>query len=180
MAHGHTTNSFPPKHDHDRCIADAMEEAKNYCKNNGLRWTPLRAQVLEVVWAHHKPVRAYDILDTLSEARSQAENGEGAPHSRTRVAPPTVYRALDFLLEHGFVHRIDSLNAFIGCGEIGHTDNTYFLICHSCGEAAEIHDRALTEALSNCAARSNFAVSSETVEIAGTCPKCQADAAPSA
>ena len=174
MANGHITNSFPPKHDHDVCVADALEEAKNYCKDNGLRWTPLRAQVLELVWEHHKPVRAYDILDTLSQARSEASKGADSPKAAGRVAPPTVYRALDFLLEHGFVHRIDSLNAFIGCGEIGHTDNTYFLICHACGEAAEIHDKALTKALSNCAAGANFKVESQTVEIAGTCPKCQA------
>ena len=176
MAHGHITNSFPPKHDHDACVADALGEAEKYCKNKGLRWTPLRAQVLELVWAHHKPVRAYDILDTLSQARSQAEKDSDSPASRTRVAPPTVYRALDFLLEHGLVHRIDSLNAFIGCGEIGHTDKTYFLICHSCGEAAEIHDQVLSDALSKCAAKANFAVESETVEIAGICPKCQAKA----
>ena len=175
MAHGHITKSFPPKHDHDLCVADALDEAEKYCKNKGLRWTPLRAQVLELVWAHHKPVRAYDILETLSQARSQNGDDGGTPKGRTRVAPPTVYRALDFLLEHGFVHRIDSLNAFIGCGEIGHTDNTYFLICHNCGEAAELHDRALTEALSNCAAKANFEVESETVEIAGICPKCQVE-----
>ncbi len=170
MAQGHITKSFTPKHNHADCVADALQDAENYCRANGLRWTPLRAQVLELVWAHHRPVRAYDILEDLAKERSKAE----APSQGTaRVAPPTVYRALDFLLEHGFVHRIDSLNAFVGCGQIGHTDKTYFLICRQCGEAAEIHDPRLSNALAACAAKADFAVEQETVEITGLCPKCR-------
>ena len=170
MAHGHITNSFAPKHNHDLCVSDALDEAEKYCRDKGLRWTPLRAEVFELVWAHHRPVRAYDILENLSKARSQAAEDD----ARTRVAPPTVYRALDFLLEHGLIHRIDSLNAFVGCGQIGHTDKTYFLICRDCGEAAEIHDAALTAALATCAKNADFMVERETVEIAGLCPKCRA------
>ncbi len=171
MTHGHITNSFAPKHNHDACVSDAVEEAEKYCRDNDLRWTPLRAQVFEQVWAHHRPVRAYDILENLSKARSESADEKG----RGRVAPPTVYRALDFLLEHGFIHRIDSLNAFVGCGEIGHTDKTYFLICRDCGEAAEIHDPGLSKALANCAQNADFSVERETVEIAGLCPKCRAE-----
>lgn len=169
MAHGHITNSFAPKHNHAMCVADALEDAEKFCRTHGLRWTPLRAQVLELVWAHHRPVRAYDILENLSQLRSQSADKKDSG----RVAPPTVYRALDFLLEHGFIHRIDSLNAFVGCGQIGHADKTYFLICRECGEAAEIHDARLAGALEACATNADFQVERETVEIAGLCPKCR-------
>lgn len=179
MAQGHITNSFAPKHNHANCVADALENAEKFCQTNGLRWTPLRAHVLELVWAHHKPVRAYDILETLSAERSKtAEKPTESGRRLGRAAPPTVYRALDFLMEHGFIHRIDSLNAFVGCGQIGHTDKTYFLICRGCGEAAEIHDAVLAGALEACAAQANFAVERETVEIAGLCPKCRPNASP--
>ena len=97
-----------------------------------------------------------------------------ASRKPARNPPPTVYRALDFLMENGLIHRIDSLNAFVGCGEIGHTDKTYFLICRDCGEAAEIHDPGLSEALATCAENADFTVERETVEIAGLCPKCRA------
>ena len=90
-------------HDHSRCVAEALAEAEALCAKQGTRLTTLRKRVLELVWASHKPLGAYDILGVLSE-----EDGR-------RAAPPTVYRALDFLLENGLVHRIASLNAFIGC-----------------------------------------------------------------
>lgn len=88
-------------HDHSRCVTHALTEAESICTRQGLRLTALRKRVLELVWHSHKPLGAYDILGVLSE-----EDGR-------RAAPPTVYRALDFLLENGLVHRIASLNAFI-------------------------------------------------------------------
>ena len=90
-------------HDHSRCVSHALAEAEAICARQGLRLTALRKRVLELVWASHKPLGAYDILGVLSD-----EDGR-------RAAPPTVYRALDFLLENGLVHRIASLNAFVGC-----------------------------------------------------------------
>ena len=95
--------SFPkPGHDHDSCIADALRNADEICKSKGLRFTALRRRVLEIIWAKHEPTGAYDILEELST-------------NKARAAPPTVYRALNFLLKHGFVHKIESLNAFLGC-----------------------------------------------------------------
>jgi len=90
-------------HDHSRCVSHALAEAETICARQGLRLTALRKRVLELVWASHKPLGAYDILGVLSD-----EDGR-------RAAPPTVYRALDFLLENGLVHRIASLNAITDC-----------------------------------------------------------------
>ena len=95
-------------HDHSHCVTHALGEAESLCTKSGVRLTDLRRRVLELVWQSHKPLGAYDILAVLSE-----QDGR-------RAAPPTVYRALDFLLENGLVHRIASLNAFIGCNHPGH------------------------------------------------------------
>ena len=91
-----------PRHDHDHCVANALAAAEQVCATRGLKLTPLRRRVLELVWAGHGPVGAYDLLQALAEGDARA------------VQPPTVYRALEFLREAGLVHRIDTLNAFIG------------------------------------------------------------------
>ena len=102
-------------HDHSHCVHSALSEADVLCAQKGLRLTALRRRVLELVWQSHKPLGAYDILAVLSE-----QDGR-------RAAPPTVYRALDFLLDNGLVHRIASLNAFIGCSHPEHAHQGQFL-----------------------------------------------------
>src|SRR5690606_10698879 len=89
-------------HDHEQCVSDALAAAEQVCERSGARLTPVRRGVLGLVWQSHRPMGAYDLLDTLAREDDR------------RPAPPTVYRALDFLQEHGLVHRIASLNAFIG------------------------------------------------------------------
>ncbi len=148
-------------HDHDRCVADAVAAAAALCHRRGVRLTELRRRVLELVWASHNPVGAYDILDRLGR-------------ERRRVAPPTVYRALEFLCAERLVHRIDSRNAFVGCAFPGAPHRAYFLICGRCGNAAEIDDRPLRSALDSLAARAGFLVEQETVELSGLCPQCRA------
>jgi Fur family zinc uptake transcriptional regulator len=89
-------------HQHEHCVHDALAAAEVLCAKRGVRLTAIRKRVLELVWASHQPLGAYAILDKLTN--------EGH-----KPAPPTVYRALEFLLEHGLIHRIASLNAFLGC-----------------------------------------------------------------
>jgi len=153
--------AFPPRgHDHVRCVAEAMGDAARLCRERGARLTPLRARVLEIVWQSHKPAGAYDILAVLgNEGRS--------------AAPPTVYRALDFLLEQGLVHRLSSLNAVVGCSQPGHGGAGQFLICRSCGNAAEINDGGIERAITRSAASQGFTVDTHTVEITGICPDCR-------
>jgi Fur family zinc uptake transcriptional regulator len=152
---------FPPRdHDHTLCINDALADAEVICSARGARFTPLRRRVLEIVWQSHKPLGAYAILEVLSK------DGRSA-------APPTVYRALDFLSDLGLVHRIVSLNAFVGCSRPGHAGNGGFLICKACGTAAELTDVRIDRAIALSAATEGFAVEQHTVEVTGLCPGCR-------
>lgn len=147
-------------HDHTRCVDSAVARASDLCAVRGARLTELRRRVLELVWASHAPVGAYDILERLA-----AERG--------RVAPPTVYRALEFLAREGLVHRLDSLNAFVGCAMPGAAHRAMFLICRRCRNAAEIQDPDAVAGLERAAGRAGFRADSVTVELAGTCSGCR-------
>ena len=151
-------------HDHSRCVSHALAEAEAICARQGLRLTALRKRVLELVWASHKPLGAYDILGVLSD-----EDGR-------RAAPPTVYRALDFLLENGLVHRIASLNAFVRCSHPEHSHQGQFLICRACHAATELEQPAISQAIVEGAAGVGFAVESQTVEVVGLCAGCKGKA----
>ncbi|MGE0715937.1 MAG: Fur family transcriptional regulator [Alphaproteobacteria bacterium] len=161
--HAHAdTPAFPaPSHDHHRCVADALARAEALCAERGARLTGLRRQVLELVWESHGPIGAYDLLDRLRTLRGGA-------------APPTVYRALDFLMEQGLVHRIARLNAFIGCIHPGADHQGQFLICSRCGTAAELDEPEIARAVVRRAEAMGFAVEHQTVEVTGLCPRCRA------
>ena len=148
-------------HDHRHCVADALGRAEALCAVRGARLTKLRRRVFELIWASHAPVGAYDVLRRLSE--------EHAP-----AAPPTVYRAIEFLLEQGLIHRIESLNAFVGCCDPAEEQHSgQFLICEICGCTAELLDPKISRAIEQSASRAGFAVTSSTVEVRGICPGCQ-------
>lgn len=158
-------SGFPDqRHDHARCVEDALQAAEALCSARGARLTPIRRRVFELVWTSHEAVGAYDLLRVLSRERETA-------------APPTVYRALDFLLEHGLIHRIESLNAFVGCcapaGQDQGQHRGQFLICEGCGRTAELHDHKVKSAIADSAEQIGFAVTQETVEVRGLCPACQ-------
>ncbi|AXM97244.1 zinc uptake transcriptional repressor Zur [Pseudomonas plecoglossicida] len=151
-------------HDHSHCVHSALAEADALCARQGLRLTALRKRVLELVWQSHKPLGAYDILAVLSE-----QDGR-------RAAPPTVYRALDFLLENGLVHRIASLNAFIGCSHPEHAHHGQFLICRVCHVAIELEQDSISDAIVASAKGVGFTVETQTVEIVGLCGNCRSAA----
>ncbi len=151
-------------HDHDHCVSSALAEADSLCLRQGVRLTALRRRVLELVWQSHRPLGAYDILATLSE-----QDGR-------RAAPPTVYRALDFLLENGLVHRIASLNAFIGCSHPEHPHQGQFLICRNCHTAIELEQASIAEAIESAARTVDFAAETQTVEVVGLCAPCRSAA----
>ena len=104
---------MPHDHNHDDCIDAALTAAENHCQALGVNLTAQRRQVLGLVWRSHRPIGAYEIINALAMIDGK------------RVAPPTVYRALDFLTKQGLIHRVESLNAFIGCPDPG-TDQTGF------------------------------------------------------
>lgn len=149
-------------HNHDDCVSQALAEARAICQEQHARLTPTRERVLELIWESHKPLGAYDVLAKL------ASEGHSA-------APPTVYRALDFLQQYGLVHRIASLNAFIGCAHAGEHHTGMFLICRSCGNALELTDTTVSKAIQEAAGAEAFVTESITLEIAGLCPSCQGE-----
>lgn len=154
---------FPPApHDHQACKSGTLASAESLARTRGQKLTPLRRRVLEIVLESHRPAGAYDILGAL------ARDG-GKP------APPTVYRALEFLIAQGFVHRIDSQNAFAACFAPERAHRSHFLLCRACGRAAEIGDAGLDSALKAAAARAGFTAENETVEITGLCADCRSE-----
>jgi Fur family zinc uptake transcriptional regulator len=151
-------------HDHAHCVTDALAQAESLCAARGARLTALRRRVLELVWASHRPRGAYDILEELGD-----QPGAGG----RRAAPLTVYRALEFLVGQGLVHRIESLNRYVGCAEPGASHSGQFLVCDGCGVAFELNDAGITTAISDCAGIRGFRVLRPTVEVHGLCPACQ-------
>ncbi len=147
------------RHDHRDCLTAAVGTAERLCGLRGARLTPLRRHVLELVWHSHDPVGAYAILDALRQ--------EGR-----RAAPPTVYRALEFLTEQGLVHRIASRNAYMGCADPEHAHASQFLICGHCGAASELNDGRIQGAIGARARAVGFRVQHLMVEVIGLCPNC--------
>jgi Fur family zinc uptake transcriptional regulator len=136
-----------------------MATAEDLCRQRGLRFTALRRRVLALVWDSHKPVGAYDILDQLG--------AEGR-----RAAPPTVYRALAFLIEAGLVHRLDSLNAFIGCPDPARSHSGQFLICRLCRTVLELNDLDIDKLVEDKAKQLGFSAVHQMLEIQGLCSDC--------
>ena len=154
--------AFPRRgHDHESCVERALKRAAALCARKGVQLTDLRRRVLELVWRSHEPGGAYEILNRLRRRR------------RGRVsAPATVYRALDFLLDHGLVHRIESQNAYVGCAQPATSHAGQFLICAKCGAAAELADNRIRRAVARSAGSVGFSVEHQTIEVQGLCPRC--------
>ena len=148
--------------DHGACVESVLEQAETLCRERGARLTPLRRRVLEIIWENHAPLGAYDVLQRM--------NAEGG-----RNAPPTVYRALDFLLKHGLIHRIESQKAFVGCATPGNAHKAQFFICRDCGTVAETHSEEIGEAIEASAIRAGFLVETPLMEISGRCKECHDD-----
>ncbi len=155
-----TPRAWRRDHDHGQCVDDALSMAQKLCVQRGVRLTPIRQRVLELVWQSHQPVGAYALLDEIKPEHGAA-------------APPTVYRALDFLMEQGLVHRIQSLNAYVGCSDPEHPHKGIFLICNDCGDALEMDDDSVADTITRFAAGLGFQLTSQSVEAAGLCPSCQ-------
>lgn len=155
------TPTFPaPDHDHGRCADEGLRHAEAVCDGRGQKLTPIRRRVLETLLASHRPLGAYELIDRLAEAT-------------TRPAPITVYRALDFLMENGLVHRIESRNAFLACAHNHDAMSTVaFLICDRCGLVGEIPATAIAASINEAARVSGFDAKMSVVEITGTCSHC--------
>jgi Fur family zinc uptake transcriptional regulator len=155
----HHSQASDPRH--------ALERAVNLCHRRGARLTEPRRRVLEIIWNSPMPLGAYAILDVLRDDGRQS-------------APPTVYRALDFLLEQGLIHRLASLNVFTGCRQPDHRHSGQFLICRDCGQVDELSNPAVENLLHAEASSREFEVLAQMVEVLGRCPDCRRGATPHA
>lgn len=151
---------FHGGHDHEQCLNRALENAERVCRSRSLRFTTLRRNTLELVWRSHKPVGAYDVMEGL----------RGLGH---RPAPPTAYRALEFLHRAGLIHRLESLNAFIGCADPESVHAGQFFICDRCHRVAEIEDTGLNRQISHYADELDFTTRQQTIEVHGRCGDCR-------
>lgn len=142
-------------------IRSLIDQAELQCRQRGVRFTPIRRRVLEMVAAADGGLKAYDLLDRLA-----------VEHAAARA--PTVYRALDFLIEQGLVHRIESLNAYVACPCPEHAHGFQLLICRDCGSVEELHLDDVNAQLVNHAHRLGFRVERQTIELLGVCEECAA------
>jgi Fur family zinc uptake transcriptional regulator len=147
-------------HDHSVCVEEGLRAAEAQCAEQGLKLTPIRRQVLGFLLKEHRALGAYAILDLL--------NGAGhKPH------PAVAYRALDFLAKHGFVHRIERLNAFVACVHPHESHSPAFMICRVCENVAEAHISSARHALGKAAQATGFQIEKMVLEAEGICPDCK-------
>ncbi len=147
-------------HDHGHCRAEARAAVEAECRERGLRLTPARACVLDALLESHRAMTAYELLDRLREA------GLGSQ-------PPVAYRALEFLVENGFAHRIERLSAFVACSHTGKDHAAAFLICRTCRTVAEASLPQLEAGIADCAAGQGFTVERVVIEAEGLCRRCR-------
>lgn len=141
-----------------------MQSAERLCSEKGLTFTPLRRQVYALISAQNTPIGAYDLLDRLKEQRANA-------------APVTVYRALEFLLEAGLVHRIDALQAYAACEAASADHGGLMLVCNHCKSVTEFEDPDLERRIADTALEHAFHASADLIEIRGLCSLCAGDGA---
>ena len=158
MSHTHVCTE-PHHHVDDAAAFVAVVE--RVCVERGLRLTPIRSNVLRLIAEAGKPVKAYELLEWVRAG------GKGAD------APPTVYRALDFLMANGFVHKLASVNSFVACHHpSSHQHSVPFLICNSCHNAVELEDSEIVRLLDARARALGFEPQAQTLEVHGLCAAC--------
>jgi Fur family zinc uptake transcriptional regulator len=147
------------QHDHQKCVSEALAAAEARCTADGLRFTPVRRKVLEILLQDHRALGAYTLLDRLRE------DGFGSQ-------PPVAYRALDFLVANGLAHKIERLNSFIACVHPSHSHTPAFMICRLCDAVAETQSSPSRGALGDAARATGFRIERTVVEAEGVCPTC--------
>ena len=152
--------STPHTHNHEVCRTKAVQTADRLCAERGVQLTTIRRQVLELIWGSHKAVKAYDLLDQMKPQQNSAK-------------PATVYRALDFLLEQGLIHRVESLNAFIGCTCSEQQHEQLLLICLQCQEVEERPGKRVMQAVSQELSQAGFMPHHKAIEVQGVCKHCK-------
>ncbi len=139
-------------------LDDSIRQAEALCVERGGRLTPLRRKVLTLLLQSAAPAKAYDLLTQLGPTAA--------------AKPPSVYRSLDFLMDMGLAHKVESLNAYVACGHWGHGHAAIFLICDKCGSAGELHAASSIDFLDKAISDVNFKMRSAVIEVRGLCADC--------
>jgi Fur family zinc uptake transcriptional regulator len=147
------------QHDHDSCISDSLQVVDAACSDRGLQLTRVRRRVIEILLQEHRAMGAYEVLDKLRAEQLGSQ-------------PPVAYRALEFLVSHGFAHKVERLNAFVACAHPGQSHAPTFLICRSCDAVVEADSRATAKTILSAADQVGFTVERMAVEVEGLCPDC--------
>lgn len=141
-------------------ITQRLRTAEHLCQSRGTRLTPIRRRVLEILLRRHTSLKAYELLDEIKVLQPGA-------------APPTVYRALDFLVEQGLIHRLDAINAWTACTDAAGTPHDVLVVCTRCGAVAELSDPELSNQLAACVAEAGFILTGHETELRALCHTCQ-------
>ena len=169
--HLHDVQDFTPPDINDRRAA-----AKEQCRLSGARFTPLRQQIYQLVLEANKPVGAYDLITQLQQMRLLAPHSHHTASSQQtpkNVAPPTVYRSLEFLLSEGLIHQLTSINAYVPCCHPRAQHTAAFLICEQCQRVQECSSVPVQEMMSFAEQDVGFMVERSVIELSGRCQACQ-------
>lgn len=145
---------------HPDAIGEQLRTAEALCAERGRRLTPIRRKVLELLLRHGRSLKAYELLDAMRAEYPGA-------------APPTVYRALDFLMDEGLIHRLDAVNAWTACHDAAGEPHDLLVVCTGCGAVAEVSDPVMSQQLAERVALTGFALATHETEIRALCPQCQ-------
>ena len=143
-----------------KAIKDSITQVFEICKENNIAFTEIRKNIYEIIIKHKKPIKAYEILDQFRNISGKTSH------------PPTVYRAIEFLIDNGFVHKLSSINSLVGCFHPKIHKECYFLICKKCNIYQECCDNDLAKNIFKTAKKNDFIVSNTTLEIEGHCQDC--------
>jgi len=183
--HLHGVQEFTP---HD--VAERLTAAKEQCRLNGARFTSLRQQIYQLVLEANQPIGAYDLITQLQQIRlSETDNSDDSQQSHSQspsssaqsskkqtpknVAPPTVYRSLEFLLSEGLIHQLTSINAYVPCCHPRAQHTAAFLICSQCQRVQECSSLPVQEMMSFAEQDVGFVVERSVIELSGRCQACQ-------
>lgn len=147
-------------HNHKSCINEVVESVEKLCAEKSINFTDLRKKILKTIFADHKSVKAYDILKKLKEKEISDK-------------PPTIYRALDFFMEHGIIHKIHSTNSYVVCDHFQEDHQCHFLICEKCNLVIECCNAEINKIIALNASAKNFKAREKNIEILGICQNCQ-------
>jgi len=160
--HSHDVHAF---NSHD--IAARLQAAEQMCATKGARFTPLRRTVYKLILESEKPLGAYDLIQSLQDSRAEEEGSKAK-----MVAPPTIYRTLEFLLEFGFIHQLTSINAFVPCCHPRDEHNAVFLLCNDCQRVQEFSGMPVQDIVSYVKNEVGFQVVQSVMELKGLCQTC--------